>query len=390
MKRSGRTGSLCLWLIAVVLVSSFLFISPLSFMAGKAFSPQDIQPGDTGKKFRIAYCETRPYGNYAGTLYYIVQGLKHLEWVDNVEGLPYQWGQTDTKSMWDWLSSRDVGPKIEFVKDGYYSLNGDEAVTQSVLQRLSQSQDIDLIIVMGTIAAERIANDRHCVPVMVFSTSNAVQSGIVSQTEYSGNEHIWAHMDPYRYRQQLEVFYDIFKFKKLGFVYDPSPAGQAFAGLADIKYVAAEKGFSIVGYEIQGTKGEQDQERFAGDLLALHKKMANEVDAVYYTITPSPGLKPEKLGEILEPLYANNIPVFSQLGEEEVRSGALLSVARADFSGVGSFGAEQIVNVLRRQPVGTLPQVYADAPAIAINMAAAKKIGYKPPFDILLVADKVY
>ncbi len=378
------------YLVAVALVIFLVSVSPVSFMEGKGGITQELPPRDPGKKFRIVYCETRPYANYAGTLYSVVRGLMSLGWLEKSNDLPYQWGQTDTKEMWDWLSSHNRGSKIEFVKDGYYSLKDDNHVKQELLKRLSEDKDIDLIIVMGTIAAKAIVTEQHSVPVMVFSTSNAVQSGIVAQTETSGKPHVWAHMDPYRYRQQLEVFYDVFKFKKLGFVYDPSPTGQTFAAVEDIKYVAAEKGFEIIGYEIQGTKNEEDQERFADDLIALHKKMASEVDAVYYTITPSPGLKPEKLGEVLTPFYERKIPTFSQLGEEEVRKGALVSVARPDFSGVGMFGAEQIINVFNGQLMDKLPQVYVDAPAIAINMAVARKIGYQPSFEILLVSDKVY
>jgi len=64
---------------------------------------------------------------------------------------------------------------------------------------------------------------------MVFSTSNAVQVGIVNSNDYSGRDQVWAHMDPDRYRQQIEVFHDIFAFKKLGMVYEDSVSGRALA-----------------------------------------------------------------------------------------------------------------------------------------------------------------
>lgn len=373
------------WFVAASLLVVLAVVSPVSFIEGKGAGAG----AEDGKKIRIAYCETDPYSSYASTLYYIVQGFEKLGWLDQASGLPYKQGQEDTKGMWNWLSSHTGGSRLEFVKDGYYSLQNDDKMAQRVVERLQKEKDIDLIIVMGTAAAKAIANDQHSVSTVVFSTSNAVQSGIVKQVETSGNSHIWAHTDPNRYQQQLEVFYDTFKFKKLGFVYDPSPMGQVFAAVADIKAVAEKKGFQCVGYEIQGAKDDGDQERFQKDLLVLQQKMASEVDAVYYTVTPSKRLKTEKFQEILQPLYEKNIPVFAQVGDEVPR-GALLSVGRSDFSGVGMFGAEQIVNVLNGQPMDMLPQVYVDAPAIAINMEVARKIGYKPPFDILLVADKVY
>lgn len=378
-----------------LICSMLILIFPL-FFTSSALSEKNSEIKNitnytkNGHKWRIGYCESRPYANYAGTLYYLVKGLNSIGWISDVSKLNFNWGQTDTREMWNWLSSNNMGPNIEFVKDAYYSLDNDASKGEEVVKRLMENKDIDLMITMGTNAGKLLARDDYNTPIMVFSTSNAVQSGIVSGIEDSRSNHIWAHMDPNRYRQQLEVFYDMFKFKKLGFVYEDSPNGMAYAALYDIKYVAKEKGFEIVPYTIEATKGADDQDRYFNDLIAIHKKMAQEVDAYYYTIAQSPGLKIQKLSEALQPFYEEKIPTFSQLGEEEVMYGALLSIARPDFSGVGLFGAEQMTKFLTGVPANKLNQVFGDTPSIALNIEVANKIGYKPPFDIMLVADKVY
>jgi len=82
--------------------------------------------------------------------------------------------------------------------------------------------------------------------------------------------------------------------------------------------------------------------------------------------------------------------VFSQLGTEEVMAGALISVARADFSGVGEFGANNMIKILKGTSPRKLSQVFENIPHIALNLEVARKIGYKPPFEILLVADEIY
>jgi ABC-type uncharacterized transport system substrate-binding protein len=73
-----------------------------------------------------------------------------------------------------------------------------------------------------------------------------------------------------------------------------------------------------------------------------------------------------------------------------VSYGALLSLYRANFSGIGHFGAENIARTLKGTKLRDLPQVFGDTPSIVINLATADRIGYLTPFDILLAADEIF
>jgi ABC-type uncharacterized transport system substrate-binding protein len=344
-----------------------------------------------GKRWRVAYVETGPYANYAGTLYYLLKGLESRGWVKGVERIPYTWGQTDTKEMWSYISSqKEFSSFIEFVPDSYYSLKSIPGQEGEVVKRFSQKKDSDLLIVMGTVAGKLMSVEDVQSKIMVFSTSNAVKSGIVKAANSSGRQKVWAHLDPVRYKQQLQVFADIFQFKKMGVVYEDSPNGKAFAAVDDIEAVAKEKRFEIVRKLVPGTKGIEDQDRYFKDLLQAHAELAAEVDGFYYAVSPAPGIRQEQLYAVLQPFYEKRIPVFAQLGDEDVSRGALLSLARADFFGMGQFGAEQLAKLLNGASADTLPQLYSDTPTIALNFQVAKQIGYKPPFEILLVSDKVF
>ena len=344
-----------------------------------------------GKRWRVAYVETGPYANYAGTLYYLLKGLESRGWVKGVERIPYTWGQTDTKEMWSYISSqKEFSSFIEFVPDSYYSLKSIPGQEGEVVKRFSQKKDSDLLIVMGTVAGKLMSVEDVQSKIMVFSTSNAVKSGIVKAANSSGRQKVWAHLDPVRYKQQLQVFADIFQFKKMGVVYEDSPNGKAFAAVDDIEAVAKEKRFEIVRKLVPGTKGIEDQDRYFKDLLQAHTELAAEVDGFYYAVSPAPGIRQEQLYAVLQPFYEKRIPVFAQLGDEDVSRGALLSLARADFFGMGQFGAEQLAKLLNGASADTLPQLYSDTPTIALNFQVAKQIGYKPPFEILLVSDKVF
>jgi hypothetical protein len=296
--------------------------------------------------------------------------------------------------MWNYISTqKDFSAFIEFMPDGYYSLKSIVGQESEVVKRFSQKKDADMLIVMGTVAGKLMAVDDNQSKTMVFSTSNAVKSGIVKSAESSGRAKVWAHIDPVRYKQQVQVFSDIFHFKKLGVVYEDSPNGKAFAAVDDIEAVAKEKRFEVVRKLVPGTKNVEDQDRYFRDLLQAHQELASEIDAFYYAVSPAPGVRPENVYAVLQPFYDKKIPVFSQLGDEEVSRGALLSLARADFAGMGQFGAEQMTKMLNganADSVQQVSQVYSDTPTIALNFQVAKQIGYKPPFEILLVSDKVF
>jgi len=367
------------------------FYPGLSF-AEKKFAPIDYLPkSNAGKPWRIAYLETRPFVNYAATLANLTMRLDRLGWVEDSKGIPFEKGQVDARVIWEWLSHRH-GKYLQFLRDGFYSfenLNPDEinALTENIISRLSTQKDIDLILVMGTESAQKISTDRHSIPVISMSTSNAMQSGIVKEAEYSGRDHIWAHMDPFRYERQIDIFYDIFKFKKLGLIFDDDQAGRSFSAYEDIMKVAKKRNFSVIVENVlQPKKYGANKDKFIDDLKLGYTKLSSKVDAVYHGLFI--GSDPKKLSVPLSPLIEKKIPVFAQQ-VDDVSAGALMSLARADFSGVADFGAKAMIRVIKGEKAGSIPQIYENSPNIIINLDVAKKIGYKPNFELLLGADEV-
>jgi ABC-type uncharacterized transport system substrate-binding protein len=193
-------------------------------------------------------------------------------------------------------------------------------------------------------------------------------------------------MDPLRYVRQIEIFHDVFHFKKLGIAYEDSKGGRTFGAVEDVEAVAKARGFEIVRSFVKqpGT----DLEAFYADLLAAHQKLAPKIDAYYLGLFI--GIENERLSEMLQPLYDRKVPVFTQQSPEPVKYGALMSVARQNFKAVARFGAETIARVLNGASPRKLPQVFENSSAIVLNLEVADQIGYKPTFDILLVADEVF
>ena len=339
----------------------------------------------------MGYCESKTFVNYASTLANLVGQLQELSWIKNAEGLPVGKDQKETRPMWDWLSEHDLGPNLEFVKDGYYTFEGLKGADvglmgEKIIERLRTRKDIDVMIAMGTDAGKAVARDTHQTPVLVLSTSNAVKAGIIKSVTDSGHDNVWAHMDPSRYRRQIEIFHDIFHFKRLGIAYENSKPGRTFGAVDDVEAVARERGFTIVREFVKQPQG--DLEAFYTELAAAHRKLAPKVDALYFGLFI--GIQAERLPELFAPLYERRIPVFSQQGADDVSNGALISVARANFKGIGLFAAQTIARVLNGTSPRKIPQVFESSPNIVLNLEVAQQIGYRPTFDILLVADEVF
>jgi len=346
-----------------------------------------------GKKWRVAYCGMRKSINHPWNFQSIIYGLKELGWVRLDDTFPWpKSGQTDTGPMWKWLTTHpENSPFIEFLVDGYYYTDGTDPKkcakkADEIINRVNKRKDVDLIITMGTKAAQSLANDRHRVPVMIFSTTDPIAAGVTKSESDSGRDHVWAHLYPTRQRRHVEVFHDIIGFKRLGMVYEDTVLGRSFSGIAQVREVAKERQFSIVIRNM--AENRDNQEAFERELLEIYNELSSQIDAFYMTIYAA--RKYERLPYLLKPFYDRNIPIFTQTGLE-VKYGALMSVSDGtDLKGFGRFAAESIVKVFHGIKPRLIPYVYEHPPRILLNMDVSRKIGFRPPFDILLVADDVF
>ena len=75
---------------------------------------------------------------------------------------------------------------------------------------------------------------------------------------------------------------------------------------------------------------------------------------------------------------------------KEVSHGVLLSISRPSFKPVGVFLAATVAKVLNGAKPGNLPQLYEEAPSIAINLKTAELIGLYLYADVLAAADEIY
>jgi ABC-type uncharacterized transport system substrate-binding protein len=344
-----------------------------------------------GQKWRIGYLEGGPYINYPLNLKALVFALADLGWVEKVDNIP-QGDESDTSSMWRWISKHIKSKYITFVADAYWSSNWDNKKLRlqnqrSVVKRLNTQKDIDLMLAMGTLAGQDLANNQHHVPTIVISSSDPVGSKIIKSAQDSGFDHVNARVDPTRYERQIRIFHDIIGFTRLGIVYETDTVeGKAYAAISDVQKVAKERHFEIVSCHAPFSNVTKEEAFQA--VLQCHRELAPKIDAFYLTVHR--GIDLHRMSELLAPFNEYKVPTFSQNGSQEVQQGVLLSIARAGFKYIARFHAQTIAKIFNGAKPRDLDQVFQDPPRIAINTQTARTIGYDPPVEILNMADEVY
>jgi len=341
-----------------------------------------------GKKWRIAYFEGGEYSAYQTILNYTVKGLMELGWAEKIE-IPKQTGE-QTDQLWRWYSNNIKSKYIEFVADAHYTCLWDDKTTEQMaekcINRLNKKNDIDIIIATGTVAGRKLANNKHHVPTIVISTTDAIGAKIIKSAEDSGFDHVHAHVDPLRYDRQVRIFHDIIGFKKLGLIYENTVKGRSYAALDSVLNVSKERGFEVVHcYALTDTP---DFNLAAKEYFSCLNKISKEIDAMY--ITSSNAVTEDTKTKIIKILNLNKIPSFSQSGSSEVKEGFLLSISQESYKYVGLFHADTMARVFNDAKPRQLSQIYEEPPKIAINLKTAEIIGFDPPVDILAAADEIF
>ncbi len=373
-----------------VSVAVILFLSFSTGFAADKKTYSTSPPAQAVKKWRIGDYEGGPYKNYPITLTAIVNSLAGLGWIE-----PLTVPQHDEKEMgklWAWLGANVKSKYIEFVPDVFYSYNWKkelrEQTRQTAIRRLKETKDIDLMICMGTFSGQDLANNEHSVPIVVCEVMDAIASKIIPSAEDSGYDHVHVMVDPKRHIRQIHSFHDIIGFKKLGVAYVNSAGARTYAAIEHLHKIAKERNFELV--ECHVPEGGATPENNA-KAIECAKSLVPKIDAFYMTVAAT--VNKETLPQIVSAMNAAKIPVFSQSGSDEVRQGALLSIATSDKQSVyAKFHTDVIAKIFNGAKPRDLDQVCEAPPKIAFNKAAAKAIDLKDDIYQLLLktAHEVY
>ncbi|NBB96306.1 MAG: ABC transporter substrate-binding protein [Planctomycetes bacterium] len=341
---------------------------------------------NAGQRWRIGYLEGGPYVDYPRHLRAMVDGLVELGWLEPVE-LPES--EERTRGIWQHLAQHARSEYLDFVDDAHWSAEWDDdrraEIRSEVLRRLNEQGDIDFMIAMGTSAGQDL-RDGHDTPTMVVSASDPIQAGIVDRAEDSGIDHLHAKCDPDRYMRQAHAFHNIVQFRRLGVITEDTPTGRVYANIPDLEAAGRECGFELViAFAKDSDVTAEEANRLAKDAIA---QLAPKVDAFW--LTDHLGTQPRFLPDVIEPLLAHNLPIWSTQGPRQVRRGALFGMTERNVREVGFFHARVMARILNGESPRSIRQVFEDPKTLVVNREVAQRIGFDLPPGLLLVADEVY
>ncbi len=376
-----------------ILIQSIAVLALLFFLGGVSMAAEkgkfSINPTKNhGEKWKIGYYEGGEYYDYKGVFVATIKGLMEIGWIENAN-IPIDKGEFTT-NIWKWLTTEMKSDYLEFVADAHYSSKWDDALRKktvdTIINRLNNAKDIDLMLAVGTWAGKDLANNKHATPTLVLTASDAVSAGIIKSNEDSGFDHIQAHVDPSRYERQIQIFHDVIGFKKLGVAYENTQDGKSYAALDVINKLSNSLDFEIVSCFTQSDIADKN---IAGkSVIDCFEKLSTQVDAIYVTLQG--GVNSETIPKLVEIANSHRIPTFSQSGSQEVQNGLLLSISHANFKYVGEYHAKLMAKVFNGASPRKLEQVFEGPPKVAINLRTAQLIGFDPPMVLLGAADEIY
>ncbi len=363
-----------------------LLIFPLSF-------PLPCQGADTAplpadRPLRAIYWEGGPFYDHK----YILQGLAlglFRRGLTASAAVPLA-ADHNTQPMWQWLSAHASG-KIQFLADGYYSSQWHKerraTIRTAIARRVSEVRDVDLVIAFDTWSAQDALKLNLNIPVVVCSVTTLDESGL--GTALAGRtDHSIAivHERDHVYRQ-VQVFWNIFGFSKLGVVYEDTPSGRSLVGLEELERAARDFNFSLVRCtkSLVGEDATVARHRRA----LCHKELVRKgAEAVFLTYSLGPLQEQEQdMHDVLEPLLEAGLPTFSEQGGREVASGALLSSGKTDQRELGLFAADLLDRMIHGTPVRELDTTFVSSGSMLVNLKTAARIGWDPPLEVLATVD---
>lgn len=336
------------------------------------------------KKYRIAVVISGNYWEFFDNLKGFVEGMSNIGWADSIIVPP---SIQNTAQLLSWIDAQKWSRFIEFAPEFFVNLQWGE--NMDTLRRLffDQKPNVDLILAYGGMAASAFyKSEKYPIPVLADAITDPYSAGVTKTLEDSGRDFFSCRIDPDIFKQQIRLFHNATGFKKLGIVYGDDEYGIIYGAVRTVEEMSKELGFEII-------KNTNVKESMSSDTTALYLEalddVASKADAVYIgasTAVTEYNIMPE----IIAILDKYKKPSFSLEGTIRVKDGILFSLSASGLTRAGIYTATKATHIFQGVSPRRLSQYFESVPTIAINLATARAIGYKPPIDVLINSDEVY
>lgn len=344
------------------------------------------------RKIVLGYCESDPYVEFDTQLYYLLLGMEEYGLISGVS----QKLQSDMTAleMWEivskindpeWMIAFSGDVYVSLIENTYSSLS--ESEQSALIDGMIEASGVNLMLTMGTSAGLAISQLESGVPLVNFVAADPFKSGIVNNTATSEIKNRWAHVDVDAFGRTIQVMDDIFSPSSVGVVYADNDEAYIYSGADVLDEFCRENGIAVHKQFVEDEFDDEMYEDYVCQMHDAHAALADDIDV--YILTTSL-LDMEDFDYVLSPLFDAGVPVYSINSSYDVECGALLAAEASDFPNIGRFGADTIRRYIEGEDLDELPQIYQTAPFLVINYDTARRIGYRPAFEMLLSASKIY
>ncbi len=364
-----------------VLVASLWMSCPLQEARAADFSrcPQ-------GKQHKIAILQLGTHAEFQQIMLHTLRSLKEaglmLQRHELSAGFHY-----DERTSYRGLVNSTRNDCLSFAQDGLYNADWDieefEQQSQAVQERIASKGDIDMLLAFGTGAGIAVTSREALIPTLVIGALAPEHSGISRPGHFSDTRNVHVIKELNRYAHELSMFYNLFKFKTLGVMYDQNYT----ISLGQGRYFLQERAEQL-GFDMEICTGDlyaKDLKTARSEFERCISELSEKADAVY--ITTCPGADHADFYRQIKPLIDRDIPTLSQRGRQEVAYGALMCAHDSNFEIYGEFEANVIAKVADGVSPQLIPQYYFSPQYISLNLKTARLINWRPPFDFLTAVD---
>ncbi|MBR0277876.1 MAG: hypothetical protein IJQ50_05410 [Clostridia bacterium] len=344
---------------------------------------KDQQDSPVDNEIKVGCIISEEYYFFTEQMYYMAESL---DTANLLNAFDLSLTDSDAQTVWKKICSCDTEDNLIFEADSFYNF---DTLNDNQKTALLKTKNIDLMLVFGTSAGVWLTQNADSIKYnyMVFASADPISAGIVKSVDERLNDKSFAHVDPERIRRQIELTYEIYKFKSIGVVYEDSDAAYSYSGIRFLEELSDRYGFEIHRVFVDEAKNTDDYDRYYQELKEAYHSLLPDIDVLYITTGV---IEDIKLPWLLSEVHQSGIITVAETSESQVEYGAMMHITMSDSKEEGQFAAQTIQSYYRGTPINELNQTFSISPHISLNQTTIEKIGADVPMSIYLIADNVY
>ncbi len=266
-----------------------------------------------------------------------------------------------------------------------FNANSDIGALESKIKEISNRSDIDLVFTIGTHSTKRMISAEKNKPIVFTIVGDPEHAGILNNWKSSGANFTGVETPDY-YSKVVRLMHNFVPFKSLGMIYlKGSPSHEA--GIHQIRKLSEELGFKFVaqGFPLR------NENRIPFPRDQIRNKMHAALEAVCPQVEAFFVQTSNTFTSEFD-LFADEFikyRIVSAGDPTNIRKGLVMGIGK-DANRFGRQCAQYALRILAGVSPASLPMDVGVKLTIDVNLEAARKISFDPPFELISGADNLY